>query len=179
MLRPPPGAAPGGRAARRRSEWSGDPEVAGQQDVRSHPLGGRVRELDGRLELAEEAKAAAGEDRRDEEEQLVDEAGADECGRERGAAFQEEPLHSIAGQRAELRLERAGAQLELGALRERTLSEGEAARLPARVHSARVEARGVRTHRPHADGHGVRSGSELVYPSAALLAGHPARSGYR
>ena len=44
----------------------------------------------------------------------VDEARANECGRERRAALEQERLHALPGQRAELVVEHTATQLELG-----------------------------------------------------------------
>ena len=55
----------------------------------------------------------AGDHRCDEEHQLVDEAGGEERGRDRRAALEQERLHALGRERAQLVLERAAAQLEL------------------------------------------------------------------
>ena len=57
------------------------------------------------------------------------------------------------------------------------MAEDEPARLPHRVHAARIEPRGVRAERAHADGDGIRAGAELVDAPPALLAAHPTASG--
>ena len=80
-------------------------------------------------ELAEEQGPGPGDDRRDEEEQLVDEALLEERGRERGAALEEQGLDSLAAEPEQLLLQRAGQELQLRGARKRTGAEREAPRL--------------------------------------------------
>ena len=119
----------------------------------------------------------AGEDGRDEEEQLVDEAGCEERRGERRAALEQERLDALRGERTQLLLERAGAQLELRPVRQRAAAEGEPPWLPRRFDVARVEPRRVGAHRPHPDRDGVRGGAQLVDAPPRVLARHAAAAG--
>ena len=112
--------------------------------------------------------------RRDEEQQLVDEPGLEKRACERRAALEQQRLDALGGERAQLVLERAGAQLELGALGERPAAEREPARLPRRVDVARVEPGVLEPHRAHPDGDCVGRGAQLVHEPAGLLARDPA-----
>ena len=104
-----------------------------------------------------------GERRRDEDEQLVDEVGGEERRRERRPALEQQRLHALGGERAQLLLERAGAQLELGALRQRPAAEREPARLARGADVARVEPRRVGAHGAHPDRDRVRRRAQLVH----------------
>ena len=132
----------------------------------------------GSLEAGRRARPGARERRRDEEEQLVDEAGLEERARERRAALEQQRLDALGGERAQLVLERARAELELGALRQRAAAEREPARLARRVDVARVEARVLEPHRAHPDRDGVGGGAQLVHEPARLLARDPALAGH-
>ena len=131
------------------------------------------------VEAVDEARPLTRQDRRDEDEQLVDEAGAEEGSRERRATFQEERLHALVGERAQLVLERARAKLELGTFGQRAAAEGEPPRLPHDRDVPRIEPRVLEPHRPHADGDGVRAGAQLVDEAARLLARDPALAWHR
>src|SRR2546423_13867103 len=83
---------------------------------------GRTQTRDGAQpgKLAEEAGAGAGELRRDEQEQLVDEIGLQERGREGGATLEQERLDAFGPERSEPFVQPPGAELELGSFRQRT-----------------------------------------------------------
>src|SRR3954471_14027046 len=136
-----------------------------------------MQKLHRRSQIAEDRRPRAREDGRDEQEQLVDEAGLEERGRESRAAFEQERLDALHRERAQLLLEQAAAQLELGSLRQRPPPEGEPPRLTRGTGVAGVEPRRVGPHRPHPDRDCVRSGSQLVYPAPRLLARYPPATG--
>src|SRR5438046_210562 len=104
-------------------------QVRLEQDVFADLTGGQALELDRNIELAEETRAVAAGHGCDEDEQLVDEPGREERGRKRGSTLEQQRLDTFRGERAELVAERAAAQFELRPVRERSLSEREAARL--------------------------------------------------
>ena len=79
----------------------------------------QVDELEQSFELAERVRPRTAEDRCDEQEQLVDEAGLQERRRERRAALEQERLHPLPGEQPQLVLERPGPQLEPGSGRQR------------------------------------------------------------
>ena len=124
--------------------------------------------------LGRRAGPGARERRRDEEEQLVDEARLQERPGERRAALEQQRLDALGGERAQLVLERAGAQLELGAVRQRAAAEGQPPRLARRVDVARVESRVLEAHRSHPDRDRVGGGAQLVHATARCLTGDPA-----
>src|SRR5262249_38675687 len=117
------------RASQRESRlttWSsGLMHVRGQEHVLSDGLGVETAQVEGRLELAEESRAGAGEPRGDEEQQLVDETLGEERRRERRAALEQERLDALGGERLELVADRAGSRLEPRSRRERPAAEGE------------------------------------------------------
>src|SRR5205823_4231400 len=118
-----------------------------------------------------------GQDGRDEEEQLVDETGGEKSRGEGRSALQQQRLDALRRERAQLLVERTGAQLELRPFPERTATEGESPRLPGGTDIARVESRCVGPHCPHSDRDRVRSRAELVHPTPRLVARHPAPAG--
>src|SRR5207344_2494503 len=63
--------------------------------------------------------------RGDEDEQLVDQVGREEGGGQGRPAFEEERLHSLVGEHRQLVVQRARAELELRARRQRATAEGE------------------------------------------------------
>jgi hypothetical protein len=65
-------------------------EVRLDEDVLSRRLGAQVEQVERSRQLAEEARAVSCDDRRDEEQELVDEPCPDERRRERRAAFEQE-----------------------------------------------------------------------------------------
>jgi hypothetical protein len=97
--------------------------------------------------------------------------------RERRAALEEERLDAVGGERLELVRERAGAELELGVLRERPTPEREAPRLSRHRDAARVQARRIGEHRPHSHRNRVDGGTELVHAEPRLLARDPPSAG--
>src|SRR6476659_7917360 len=99
-------------------------EVRLQKEVVSRGFRAKVEELVWRREVAEQVVPRARENRRDEQQQLVDEAGLEKRRGEGRAAFEQERLDAVRGERLELLLERAAAQLELGSLRQRAAAEG-------------------------------------------------------
>ena len=105
---------------------------------------------------------------RDEDDELVDEAGLEERGGERRAALEQQRLDAVGGERRELLGERARAQLEAGAFGERPAAEGEPAGLAGGVDAAGVEPRRVGADRAHPDGDGVGARAQLVDGAAAL-----------
>ena len=141
------------------------------------PAARQVHEPERGLEPGTSERPVAGERRRDEEQQLVDQPRVEERARERRAALEQQRLDAVGGERAQLLLERTGAQLELRALRERPAPEREPARLPRRLDVARVEPRVLEPHRAHPDGDGVGRGAQLVHEPARLLARDPALAG--
>ena len=124
--------------------------------------------------LSSTTRPGARERRRDEEEQLVDEACFQERPGKRRASLEQQRLDALGGERAQLVLERAGAQLELGAVRQRAAAEGQPPRLALRVDVARVESRILEAHRSHADGDCVGRGAQLVDATARCLPRDPA-----
>ncbi len=74
-------------------------QVRLDEDVFARRLRAEVEQFERLRELAEHEGAVTGEDRGDEEEELVDEPGFDERGRDRPAAFEEERLHTVGAER--------------------------------------------------------------------------------
>ena len=136
-------------------------------------LDSRVRPS-GSLEALHEARPHARQGRRDEQEQLVDESRLQERSGQRRASLEQQRLDALRGERAQLLLERAGAQLELGALRQRPTPEGQPPGLPLRIDVARVESRILEPHRPHPDRHRVGGRAQLVHEAARCLPRDPA-----
>ena len=119
--------------------------------------------------------AAAGEHRRDEDEQPVDEAVGEEGGRDRRPTLEEERLGSLA-RRARPAPRRAG---RLRSSRSEPGGSGprpKARRRGWRTHRdvPHVETRCVGAHRAHPHADRVDRRAELVDAPAGLLAGHPA-----
>src|SRR5581483_9538909 len=86
-------------------------QVRLEENVVARGLDPDVEEVERRAELSEDVRPFAGENRRDEEEQLVHHARGEECGRERGPALEQERLDAVGAERAQLLLQRAVAQL--------------------------------------------------------------------
>src|SRR5205823_908284 len=108
------------------------------EEVVSRGFRAKVEELVRRREVAEQVGPRARKHGRDEEQQLVDEAGLEERSGEGRAAFEQQRLDAVRGERLELLLERPAAQLQLGSLRQRAAAEGEPARLLRGIDVARV-----------------------------------------
>ena len=147
----------------------------------SSPTGSRqaVQRL-GRGRASRQPRALAGERRRDEHEQLVDEVVARgtrprASGRLRAGATARRRRPSAA---ARPRAARCGARAPsppaAGRGRTRAAAAARAAPHVARASSARV----VRPHRAHPDRDRVRPRPQLVHAAAARLAGDPARAGH-
>jgi len=131
-----------------------------------------MEELERGRQVAEEARAGARDEGRDEEQQLVDETGLEERRRQRRAAFEQERLDALRGERAQLLPERAAAQLELRFFGQRAAPERESPGLRRGVDVAGVEAGRVRPHRPHPDCNGVGGSPQLVHavhPRIAIM----------
>ncbi len=60
------------------------------------------RQVDRQVEVAERVRAAAGEHRGDEHDHAVDEPVPQEARRKRRPSLEEERLHTLAGERAQL-----------------------------------------------------------------------------
>ena len=119
-------------------------------------------ELERARQAVEQPRPVAGEPRRDEDEQLVDEPGLEERGGERRPALEQERLDALGGERGELLAERSRAELELRALRQRAAPEREPARLPI-TGTSRASRRGLSAaHRAHPDRDRVRLRAQLV-----------------
>ena len=129
-----------------------------------------ARELERAREPGEHPRPVAGEARRDEDEQLVDEACLEERCSERRTALEEQRLDAVGRELLELLAERSRAELELGALGQRAAPERDPARLPHDGNVARVETWVVPAHRAHPDGDRVRLRAEHVDEPARLLA---------
>ena len=130
-------------------------------------------------ELRGEAGPAPAITRRDEEQQLVDEVGLEERGRERRAALEQQRLDALVGERAQLVLERAAAQLELrpggSGPRPNASRRGWRAASTSRASSRGASARTVPI--PTATASTLRA--QLVHAPPRLLAGDPAAAGHR
>ena len=132
-----------------------------------------------RGELAEEPRAVTRERRRHEHEQLVDEVGLEERGRECRPALEQERLHSLGRERVELVGERrrraARARTRPAAGPGRTRAGAAAARRGRRAHRAAGHrpARSPCRPRPRPPRPAARG------RAARFLAGHPARAGHR
>ena len=163
------------RERSRRSGRSGLVDVGAEQHVWRRPAapsGGASST--GAGERAEQPRPVAGDRRRDEEQQLVDEVRARgtrsrASGRPRAAATgrlppPSRPSSSSSGPGA------ARARSRPGAGRGRTRAAAAGARRRRRARQPRV----VRADRAHADGDRVGGGAQLVDEPAALLPGHPA-----
>ena len=109
----------------------------------------------------------------------VDKPGLEERARKRRPAFEQERLDALGGERAQLVLERARAQLELGdppgsGPRPNASRRG----WPRGTATSRASRRrGIRPHRAHPDRDRVRRRAQLVDEPAALLARDPAAPG--
>src|SRR5437868_4677925 len=90
---------------------SGFVEVRGEEHVLADRLGAEAVKRSRPSELAEQQRARARERRCDEEEELVDEVGLEERGRERRAALEEQCLDALLAERGELLRDRPAAQL--------------------------------------------------------------------
>src|SRR5690242_14963680 len=104
-------------------------DVAREEYVVTDLLGRQAMERQRLVELRKERGAGSADRRRDEQEQLVDEVVAEERGRDRRAAFEQDRLDALVGQRAQLLVERARPELERRAVRQRPAPEREPARL--------------------------------------------------
>ena len=138
---------------------------------------GRRVSVSGSGSSPETPRARAGERRRDEEQQLVDEAGARRrrwraSGRPRGAATAR-PARRAARARPRAGRSSSSSSEPSGS---GPLTEREAPRLPLGADVARGQLRVVGAHRAHADRDRVHPRAQLVHAAAALLAGHPARA---
>src|SRR4051812_39245504 len=87
--------------------------VRGQEDVLADGRRLERREPERLRERLDERRPGARQARRDEDEQLVDEPGAEERGGERRSALEQERLDALAAEPSQLVLERAGHELEL------------------------------------------------------------------
>ena len=103
--------------------------VGREEHVVAHLLGGQAAQRERLRERRDRPRALAGKPRCDEHEQLVDEIGREERGRERRPAFEQQRADALVAERAQLVLERPAAQLELRALGQRATAEREPARL--------------------------------------------------
>src|SRR5919197_2018583 len=88
-------------------------DVGAHEHVLDDSLNLERVQLERALEVAEEAGPAPRQARRDEEEEFVDEVGADKRRRQRRAALEEERLHALVGEPGELVLHWTREQLEL------------------------------------------------------------------
>ncbi len=93
-------------------------------------------------------------------------------------ALEKKRLDALGGESRELGAELSGAELELGAVRQRPAAEGESPGLPHHRNVTRIEAWRVCAHRPHADRHGVRRGAQLVHETPGFLPADPTRAGH-
>ena len=93
------------KASRLGPVYSDPLEIRLEQDVLADVRDGGVREVE-QHRVADEPRAFALGNRRDEEQQLVDEPGLEERRRERGAALEQERLDSLGRQRTKPVLER-------------------------------------------------------------------------
>src|SRR5690242_6298187 len=100
-------------------------QVRLQQHVLARRLDVEVEEVERRCEVAQDGRAVPAQGRRDEQEHLVHQTGGEERRGEHRPALEQERLDTFGGECAQLLFERAGAQLELRALRERPAAERE------------------------------------------------------
>ena len=152
-------------------------QVRPEEEVVAHLPARQPREGERRIQARGERRALAREGRCDEEEQLVDEAGAEERRRERRSALEQERLDAGGREGGQLVLDcRSPARGPI--LRERPATEREPARLSRGADLLRVEARVLQPHRAHADGDRVGGGAQFVHEPPGRLARDPAPAGY-
>src|SRR2546422_315944 len=90
-----------GRAASPRAFLSSEPVDARlHEDVLADPSDRELRQVEVHR-LSDEARATAADDRRDEEEQLVDQIRLEERGCERRSALEQQRLDAFGGERAQ------------------------------------------------------------------------------
>src|SRR5579864_493747 len=135
-----------------------DADVRFEQHVFARRPGGKVRERHRFGQLAEEVRPSARDDRRDEDEQFVDEPRPKERGRECRPALEQKRLHALVRERAQLLAERAASHLEL----RRTVTEREPPRLTNCVDITRIKPWIVGPHRAHADRDRLRRRAQQV-----------------
>src|SRR5439155_12829454 len=105
-------------------------DIGRQEHVLSDAARIETAQLDRLAQFPEERRPGTRKLWRDEEEELVDQARLHERGRESGPALEQQRLHSFLGKATKLFLERAGAQLQVHALRQRPAAEDKSPRLP-------------------------------------------------
>ena len=133
-----------------------------------------MTQLDRAGERSEHDLPLAGDRRGHEDQQPVDQVVLEEGGCQLRPALEQQRLHAFAAEAPQLVHQRPGEQLELGVFGQWAVAEGDPARLTRCVDVARVEPRIVSTNGAHAHGHRIGGGAELVHPTTAVVACHPA-----
>ena len=146
----------------------------------SSPIGrdSRRASASGARKPGEHPRPVAGELRRDEDEQLVDEICSRNAAASVGPPSRRSDWTPSAASASSSSRSGSRAQLELGAVRQRPAAEREPARLPDDGHVAGVESRVLPAHRSHSDRDGVGLRPQHVHEPPRRFAGDPARAGH-